>query len=478
MLTYAPEFFIPPGFRFRPTKEDILHYYLRPAINGEPLPSSVVVEADIYGENREPWKIFNKDDPKSFWVFTKLKRKSKSKIDRVAGHGCWLGRSSKVIENARGQLVGFEKYFTFSCKRDKSISQNNGNWTMHEFSLSQEGFNDYVICEIKNRDVVVDLGHLDDEVESSNNRKRKTVHVSDEDRSSSVRSMKKVCADSQSNPNMVQTSSTSYPNTDQQNFGELDHQESDHSNEAPTMISTKSPKFADDYINALEAYLDVDESDDPNKAPAMTSASSPEFANDYITAPEADLDVDGLLKGLDEFFSLKQSDLLVFNAEEISIPSSEEVCVENNQNQATSDDQGNHHPNMLLQPMINTSPVPGIQATINQSPRQQHFTDDSFYPGSEVLACEYKASIRNEQENSNPNILQAMATPSSFQLTEKRKDQMSGQPDDSFYNDLEELKCDSKALTLYDLDKYFLMDETDFHFYYEGNDGVSLDELY
>ncbi|XVF80256.1 hypothetical protein PTKIN_Ptkin15bG0056400 [Pterospermum kingtungense] len=77
MLMNAPKFFIPPGYMFCPTKEDILHYHLRPVINGDPLSSSIVVAVEIYEENGEPWKIFNKDDPNSFWVFTKLKRKSK-----------------------------------------------------------------------------------------------------------------------------------------------------------------------------------------------------------------------------------------------------------------------------------------------------------------------------------------------------------------------------------------------------------------
>ncbi|XWS09354.1 hypothetical protein CRYUN_Cryun40dG0078000 [Craigia yunnanensis] len=194
MLIVSSEFSIPDGYRFRPSREEILCRYLKPAINGEPLSSGILIEVDIYGENREPWNIFNKDAKQSFWVFTKLKKKSKSRFDRIAGCGCWLGQSIKEIKDASGQLLGFDKYFTFTCKKDKSSCQGNGHWIMHEFSLKDEGLSEYAICEIRNKDVGVSFDHQEDEVES-NNKKRKSLDVFDEE--ISVPSMKKVCRDHQ-----------------------------------------------------------------------------------------------------------------------------------------------------------------------------------------------------------------------------------------------------------------------------------------
>ncbi|XWS22206.1 hypothetical protein CRYUN_Cryun29cG0014300 [Craigia yunnanensis] len=463
MLIYSPHLSIAYGYRFSPTKEEIFRCYLRPAINGEPLSSSIVVESEIYGENREPWNIFDKEAKNSFWVFTKLKKKSKSRIDRTAGCGCWLGRNSKEVKNAGGQLLGFEKYFTFSCKKDKSISQNNGNWIMHEFSLNEEGLTDYVVCEIKNKDVV-GLGYREDEVEPKN-KKRKTLEVNDEEMSvstikndmsvptikndMSVPRMKNVSADDQSNlnENMIYTdksNASSTPKIDEQKSGQLDQETHN-----PNRVQTSSLDFANGsfYVSPEELFSEYN---------------------------EAYLDVDGFLKGLD-FDEVISSDFLLVNAEEMSIPSVKKVCVEN---QVTTDDQGNHDPNKLLQTMISTSSHRGTKANIDQSLGQPHFTDDSFYPGPEVLAREYQASTMNAQENNDPNMLQTSITVSSFQSTEENKDKRLGQPDfadDSFYHGLEELKCESKASTTNYLNNDFLLDVPDH--YWNGNDDIDLEEL-
>ncbi|XWS13196.1 hypothetical protein CRYUN_Cryun36dG0016700 [Craigia yunnanensis] len=271
MLIVSTEFSIPDGYRFRPTQEEILSYYLKPAINGEPLSSGILIECDVYGENREPWKIFDKHAKESFWVFTKLKKKSKLRIDRTAGRGCWLGRSTKEIKTASGQLLGFDKYFTFTCKKDDMSSQGNGHWVMHEFSLRDEGLSDYVVCEIKNKDVAVGLDHQEDEVEAKNknkNKKRKFLEVYDEE--ISVPSTKKVCGDQQRSLN--------------------------ESESVQTMASTSA---------------NHQESQDPNRVQTMTSYSAPDFA-DYICLEELKddfsdifVDVDALMNGLDfeEFIS-------------------------------------------------------------------------------------------------------------------------------------------------------------------------------
>ncbi|XP_022722149.1 NAC domain-containing protein 72-like [Durio zibethinus] len=194
MLIVLSEFSTPRGFRFLPTKEEISVYHLRPAINGETLSCNILIEGEIYGEKKVPWNLFNKDDNKSFWVFTKLKKKSKSSIDRTTGCGCWLGRNTKEVKNASGQLLGLDKYLTFTCKKDKS-NQCNGNWIMHEFSLMDEGLSDYVISEIKNKDVA----NCGKDEEEPKNKKRKSLEVNDEE--SSAPTIKRAFVDHQGSLN-------------------------------------------------------------------------------------------------------------------------------------------------------------------------------------------------------------------------------------------------------------------------------------
>lgn len=46
---------VPPGFRFHPTEEELVGYYLRRKINSLKIDLDVIVEFDLY--RMEPWDI-------------------------------------------------------------------------------------------------------------------------------------------------------------------------------------------------------------------------------------------------------------------------------------------------------------------------------------------------------------------------------------------------------------------------------------
>ncbi|XP_059461798.1 protein FEZ-like [Corylus avellana] len=96
------------GFRFHPTVEEIF-MFLRMKVNGETLPHDEVGEFDIYG-NREPWIIFDPTVKKQFFVFTKLKKKSKSRRDRVVGCGTWkIEHTQEIRDLKNNKLIGIKK---------------------------------------------------------------------------------------------------------------------------------------------------------------------------------------------------------------------------------------------------------------------------------------------------------------------------------------------------------------------------------
>ncbi|PPD66968.1 hypothetical protein GOBAR_DD36155 [Gossypium barbadense] len=178
MSTVRSQLQIPIGFRFLPTKEEILCDYLKPIIKGYPIHSGVMM---IYGANREPWNIFDQDSAKALRVITKLKKRSKSRIERTAGDGCWLQQYVKEVKNEDGgEVIGFDKYFTFTSKKSE---KSNGQWIMHEYSLKDQeaasaGLSDSVICEIKNKDAaVVSSDYEESEGEIKENKKRKLMEV-------------------------------------------------------------------------------------------------------------------------------------------------------------------------------------------------------------------------------------------------------------------------------------------------------------
>ncbi|XP_059447597.1 NAC domain-containing protein 19-like [Corylus avellana] len=146
---------VPVGFRFLPKDEELLVDFLQKKVKGEPLPHDWVVECDIYGD-KEPWMIFDKTLKQLFFVFTKLKKKSKSRMQRIVGSGTWKIEHTEAIHDSENKLIGFKKSFVFEYKKNKAKVVGNGHWIMHEFSLRDyshlEDFDEYVICRIRNKD--------------------------------------------------------------------------------------------------------------------------------------------------------------------------------------------------------------------------------------------------------------------------------------------------------------------------------------
>jgi len=95
---------IPAGYKFHPSDEDVVRFYLRPKATGQPLPyPDIIVEFDLYGEKEpsEIWDMFGGpsiDETEDLFFFTKLKRLSRSRVNRSVGSGgTWSNESSKTI---------------------------------------------------------------------------------------------------------------------------------------------------------------------------------------------------------------------------------------------------------------------------------------------------------------------------------------------------------------------------------------------
>jgi hypothetical protein len=129
---------LPPGFRFHPTDDELVNYYLCRKCAGLPIAAPVITEVDLY--KFEPWKLPEKaaaggQDSKEWYFFSPRDRKypNGSRPNRAAGTGYWKATGAdKPVGSPRA--VAIKKALVFYAgKPPKGVKTN---WIMHEYRLA------------------------------------------------------------------------------------------------------------------------------------------------------------------------------------------------------------------------------------------------------------------------------------------------------------------------------------------------------
>ncbi|KAI7724742.1 hypothetical protein M8C21_004619 [Ambrosia artemisiifolia] len=136
-----------PGFRFHPTDEELVVYYLMPKIQSLPLPHPIP-EADVC--KSDPWDLLG-DSEEEKYLFSTVETKSlyDKRINRTAPSGNWKPSSTdKQVVDSRNRHVGTKKTFVFY--RSKSAKGSKTEWFMHEYKLTNpiQGVQDWMICRV------------------------------------------------------------------------------------------------------------------------------------------------------------------------------------------------------------------------------------------------------------------------------------------------------------------------------------------
>jgi hypothetical protein len=126
---------LPPGFRFHPTNEELLHHLMK-KLSSTPFPLSVIADVDIYKFN--PWDLPAKAafGEKEWYFFTPRDRKypNGARPNRAAGSGYWKATGTDKIIMAAGQEnIGVKKALVFYTGRPPKGVKTN--WIMHEYRL-------------------------------------------------------------------------------------------------------------------------------------------------------------------------------------------------------------------------------------------------------------------------------------------------------------------------------------------------------
>ncbi|KAK9061301.1 hypothetical protein SSX86_018481 [Deinandra increscens subsp. villosa] len=146
-----------PGFRFHPTDEELVRYYLRRKICGKPFRFDAISDVDVY--KVEPWDLPGLSRLKSrdleWYFFSVLDKKygNGSRTNRATDRGYWktTGKDRSVYH--RSQLVGMKKTLVYHIGRAPKGERTN--WVMHEYRLIDQDLEKagivqdaFVLCRI------------------------------------------------------------------------------------------------------------------------------------------------------------------------------------------------------------------------------------------------------------------------------------------------------------------------------------------
>ncbi|XP_062111001.1 NAC domain-containing protein 54 isoform X2 [Humulus lupulus] len=148
---------LPPGFRFHPTDEELVNYYLKRKINGQEIELDIIPEVDLY--KCEPWELAEKSflpsrDPE-WYFFGPRDRKYPNgfRTNRATRAGYWKSTGKDRRVTSQNRAIGMKK--TLVYYRGRAPQGIRTDWVMHEYRLDDKDSEDssgiqdsYALCRV------------------------------------------------------------------------------------------------------------------------------------------------------------------------------------------------------------------------------------------------------------------------------------------------------------------------------------------
>ncbi|CAN4121302.1 unnamed protein product [Withania somnifera] len=148
---------LPPGFRFHPTDEELITFYLASKVFNGSFCGIQIAEVDL---NRcEPWELpeVAKMGEREWYFFSLRDRKYPTglRTNRATEAGYWkaTGKDREVYSATNGALLGMKKTLVFY--KGRAPRGEKTKWVMHEYRLDGDFSNgnysskeEWVICRI------------------------------------------------------------------------------------------------------------------------------------------------------------------------------------------------------------------------------------------------------------------------------------------------------------------------------------------
>jgi hypothetical protein len=145
---------VPPGFRFHPTDEELVVYYLKRKVSGRSMEADVIAVVDLY--KCEPWDLPDKSCITSHdqeWYFFSPRDKkypNGSRTNRATEAGYWKATGKDRVVKSGSRSIGMKKTLVFY--RGRAPNGKRTDWVMHEYRIEEEevsGFQDaYVLARV------------------------------------------------------------------------------------------------------------------------------------------------------------------------------------------------------------------------------------------------------------------------------------------------------------------------------------------
>ncbi|KAL3624379.1 hypothetical protein CASFOL_031047 [Castilleja foliolosa] len=153
---------VPPGFRFHPTEEELLQYYLKKKVASLTIDLDVIQDVDL--NKLEPWDIQEKckigSTPQNDWYFFSHKDKkypTGTRTNRATASGFWkaTGRDKAIYGGTNSRRIGMRKTLVFY--KGRAPHGQKSDWIMHEYRLDDnpsttaDGSNNeegWVVCRV------------------------------------------------------------------------------------------------------------------------------------------------------------------------------------------------------------------------------------------------------------------------------------------------------------------------------------------
>ncbi|XP_059624840.1 NAC domain-containing protein 7-like [Cornus florida] len=132
---------VPPGFRFHPTDEELVDYYLRKKISCRRIDLDVIRDVDLY--KIEPWDLqelcrLGTEEQNEWYFFSHKDKKypTGTRTNRATAAGFWKATGRDKAIYSKHDLVGMRKTLVFY--KGRAPNGQKSDWIMHEYRLETD----------------------------------------------------------------------------------------------------------------------------------------------------------------------------------------------------------------------------------------------------------------------------------------------------------------------------------------------------